>query len=1011
MKTNKKSSFILLLSVGALLASCQVTPTQSPSSPSTSESQSSAAPSSASVAESTSESTLVSDPVDERAPVYQGMTIANVEQAPEELFQGRQRTRTVRNAKDNRDHDDHIEEDIDDITGIEIHESSETEYFVPPKDPFIVEVHLSNPHSFEIQSFTLNGEKYSNYMFEPGSTMELLRLKLIAPNEPGLKEYTIDAIKYIDGTEIKDVRMSGEKTIKAGFTYPDAPKAEVAASVTSTTMNFSIDIEDNWNRITGRTLHFYLTDGRKIIADRQLEVGHTDLYLDSLRMSTAYQYGVIAAYDLLDGKGLHTEWLTKETILTPTAVSLTITGKGKDYIEFESTIDYNTSIQDVTYSLYDEDTGDLVSTLSYAGRFENLLSDHDYTIYADYGYYSGDRVYSDWVVSEVVHTGQKAAPNIFVNGMVMGTSASYFITVIDEDEVAAVDSVSIYRKDGEEAIWTKDDGLTSGVFTSLYTGSEFDLVATLKYDYNDGKGAHTMDAKWSFTTEGRSAPTARLSSVTSDSHSVSYSIATDDGDDAFVAYEVGLYSNGELVATSSNIRDTFHDLSAGTEYEVRANCVYDMCDGEGPKNIELSRSISTWNKQMPWFYFGELYQVESTINYSIFSYDYDNTLVSYTVELLHNGEVVGEPLTELTGVIENLESSGGYSIRATWTYDLGDGNGPQEVSTESQVQYNAELHTENGFTYEVRTEGGNEISVVRGYHGEETPDFRIPDQLGDHPVVGIGYEAFANCLWLKNVIIPETVTFMEEGAFYWCENIESINIPAGIKKINYRTFWAIFNIKNIYYGGTERQWARVDHTEDIGLEFYWGVLHFYSEEEPKKMGDFWHYVEGVPTPWAKYEGESQEGGEGGGEGGEPVENENNNLTLYWDDVVLEGSDSLWDNNGKVKFDATYSFHFAAAKAGKVSMFWTMKGPNGHPESVSGVDSTGFTLTCNDQPGTVMLTGLSYEEYFGADYASYQEVFFASFDVVEGENIVTIKTDNQTQRPSVDASNPIRILYQ
>ena len=54
-------------------------------------------------------------------------------------------------------------------------------------------------------------------MFEQGSDMENLILKVNVGSEAGIREYTIDAIKYVDGTDIKDVDMRGERTVKVGI--------------------------------------------------------------------------------------------------------------------------------------------------------------------------------------------------------------------------------------------------------------------------------------------------------------------------------------------------------------------------------------------------------------------------------------------------------------------------------------------------------------------------------------------------------------------------------------------------------------------------------------------------------------------------------------------------------------------------------------------------------------------------------------------------------------------------
>jgi len=87
-------------------------------------------------------------------------------------------------------------------------------YYAQPNEDIYIYVHISNPDGFEILSFTLNGVKYSTYMFEAGSNLETLILKYNVGEKEGVQQYTIDAIKYVDGEQIKDVRMEGERTIE-----------------------------------------------------------------------------------------------------------------------------------------------------------------------------------------------------------------------------------------------------------------------------------------------------------------------------------------------------------------------------------------------------------------------------------------------------------------------------------------------------------------------------------------------------------------------------------------------------------------------------------------------------------------------------------------------------------------------------------------------------------------------------------------------------------------------------
>lgn len=92
--------------------------------------------------------------------------------------------------------------------------STGDKYYAKKNEDIYIYVHLSNPDDFEILSFTLNGVKYSSYMFEDGSDLETLILKYNVGETEGLQEYTIDAIKYVDGDKIKDVRMLGDQTIE-----------------------------------------------------------------------------------------------------------------------------------------------------------------------------------------------------------------------------------------------------------------------------------------------------------------------------------------------------------------------------------------------------------------------------------------------------------------------------------------------------------------------------------------------------------------------------------------------------------------------------------------------------------------------------------------------------------------------------------------------------------------------------------------------------------------------------
>ena len=274
------------------------------------------------------------------------------------------------------------EQDIDDIVEIDIVDDGEIKYYVTPGEVFIIQVHLSNPKQYEIQSFTLNGVKYANYMFEEGSTMELLLLEVTAPMESGYTEYTIDAIKYIDGTEIKDVRFEGDKTIKAGIAYTQAPSAVLVSKAAGTTSaDVQIDITDNENVIGETPVKLYLSDGENVVQEKELTIGQNDIQITDLLMGKTYEIGVATYYDMIDGNGNKEAWLLKDTITTEKAFSITEATIYQSQMEF--TVEKLGEIGQITaIELIDKDSGEVVDSLSDFTQtwFTGLLSNHAYGV-------------------------------------------------------------------------------------------------------------------------------------------------------------------------------------------------------------------------------------------------------------------------------------------------------------------------------------------------------------------------------------------------------------------------------------------------------------------------------------------------------------------------------------------------------------------------------------------------------------------------------------------------------
>lgn len=258
-----------------------------------------------------------------------------------------------------------IEDAVKDALSLQV-QGSEGEYFSRKNEDVYFLIHIENPDDFEILSFTLNGTKYSSYMFEKGSDMETLVLKYNVGDVEGVQEYTIDAIKYVDGEQIKDVRMEGERTVRVTITPEEQPMATVSEeSIGITSLSFAVALDDPRGMVAvneGKLLAV-LYDGENIVLQREIALGET-VSLDGLVPCTLYQYAVVAVYDAIDGGGVQAHVLAKKAFYTESAVGVQIGAlEGVSVpmsVSWQSA--YTGQKDEMVIGLYEEDT--LLRTLS-----------------------------------------------------------------------------------------------------------------------------------------------------------------------------------------------------------------------------------------------------------------------------------------------------------------------------------------------------------------------------------------------------------------------------------------------------------------------------------------------------------------------------------------------------------------------------------------------------------------------------------------------------------------------
>lgn len=450
-----------------------------------------------------------------QVPVYKGMTISrsfarasamtasDVENPDLQDEQGR-----VEGDYDNRDDDLDKNKPFEDPNApsienkanstLDVVGSAESIYYADQNQDIFITIRLSNPDSYEILSFTLNGKKYSNYMFESGSDMENLVLKVNVGDVGGIVEYTIDAIKYVDGTEIKDVRMDGDRTVKAGVRASDQTYVNVTnEQKTMTSISFDAQVVDLYSLIekSGGYAKAVLYDGVNMLT-KDINVGEkTNIVFDNLTPNTVYQYGVVALYDNLSGNGAKLNTIYKKAVYTDTIVLFKDVQVGKESIEWGFLWNESFANKQMSAISLWQNGAKVKDVETTATRLDGLKSNNEYTLKATYKNLQNQ---DETIAIEFV-TYAKAVPTVEIaNVQSTQTAISFELNVTDTDNVGAISKIELLH--GEDAPIVASD-LTDCSFANLKSGNIYTIYVEFVYDLNDNKGSITDKVEKEIATD------------------------------------------------------------------------------------------------------------------------------------------------------------------------------------------------------------------------------------------------------------------------------------------------------------------------------------------------------------------------------------------------------------------------------------------------------------------------------------------------------------------------------
>jgi len=531
-----------------------------------------------------------------------------------------------------------------------------------------ITLNFYNPSQFEILSFVLNGTKYQSYQFAEYSTSDKISVAIVMPEVSGITEYTVEQIKYIDGSEIKDVRMDGSNKIKVGILYDSMPTVITNYQISHNSLliqNTIADVNDVVAATSG-TFRLYILDESGIVHKEDLKKGDNAKIVEGLKVNKLYSYIVCATLNAYDGKGMKVVTLDEGVFTTKDLISVenvVVDSKTLSYeIKFDKDgITVNSNKLILNDSVVKEVSGKTV-------KFEGLYSNTTYKVEIEYTM-NGNK----YTTVKEYQTEKLIEPVVDITVEPGKTNITYEIISSDESGILKIDSVKLVKNGSV----VKTLNTLSGNFDNIHSNSEYSVVCNYSYNMNEGNSDVKNEIQKSINTLEVIKPNVGLNITTLTEEKVIGDVVVSDIDNVYQNVSVDLYQGNNLIKQLSNASSFDFDTKANVNYNIKVNYVYNLKDGSGNINETYEYELRT-NKKVPTLTFTEYYVSKDSIDYNILIQD-ENVTGHINFVSLYQGNNLVKKLDDSDTNISNLQTNTYYSIIISYLYDLDNGQGTQEI--------------------------------------------------------------------------------------------------------------------------------------------------------------------------------------------------------------------------------------------------------------------------------------------------------------------------------------------